>query len=73
MRSELIFYCLIIYCIKIKSFSSGIITIILNRVGDSGLQQYAMEHVLENEINKFILTLLLKKKRFVIASYENEF
>lgn len=73
MRSELIFYCLIIYCIKIKSFSSGIITIILNRVGDSGLQQCAMEHVLENEINKFILTLLLKKKRFVIASYENEF
>lgn len=33
----------------------------MNRVGDSGLQQYAMEHVLENEINKFILTLLLKK------------
>lgn len=39
----------------------------MNRVGDSGLQQYAMEHVLENEINKFILTLLLKKKNDLLS------
>nr|BBC54814.1 NADH dehydrogenase subunit 5 [Apis florea] len=33
----LISYCLVIYYMKMKSFSSGMVTIILNRVGDSGL------------------------------------
>ena len=33
----LISYCLVIYYIKIKSFTSGTMTIILNRSGDIGL------------------------------------
>nr|AGI56722.1 NADH dehydrogenase subunit 5 [Apis andreniformis]AHC32072.1 NADH dehydrogenase subunit 5 [Apis andreniformis] len=33
----LISYCLVIYYMKMKSFSSGMVTIILNRIGDSGL------------------------------------
>nr|AGI56735.1 NADH dehydrogenase subunit 5 [Apis dorsata] len=33
----LISFCLVIYYMKMKSFTSGMVTIILNRVGDSGL------------------------------------
>nr|WDY83686.1 NADH dehydrogenase subunit 5 [Apis laboriosa] len=33
----LISFCLVVYYMKMKSFTSGMVTIILNRVGDSGL------------------------------------
>lgn len=47
--------CLAIYYIKIKAFTSGIVTIILNRLGDIGLLLIIGLITLLYRINEFII------------------
>jgi len=62
----LISYCLVIYYIKIKSFTSGIVTILLNRLGDIGLllimgliTYYGRWNLSFYKINEFIMIYIL--------------
>jgi len=62
----LISYCLVIYYIKIKSFTSGIVTILLNRLGDIGLlliigliTYYGRWNLSFYKINEFIIIYIL--------------
>ena len=62
----LISYCLVIYYIKIKSFTSGIVTILLNRLGDIGLlliigliTYYGRWNLSFYKINEFIIIFIL--------------
>lgn len=62
----LISYCLVIYYIKIKAFTSGIVTILLNRLGDIGLliiigliTFYGRWNLILYNINEFLMIFLL--------------
>nr|DBA43722.1 TPA_asm: ND5 [Bombus superbus] len=62
----LISYCLIIYYNKMKSFNSGLLTVILNRVGDTSLLMiisfmmiFGSWNLMLYEMNYFILFLFL--------------
>ena len=62
----LISYCLVIYYIKIKSFTSGIVTILLNLLGDIGLlliigliTYYGRWNLSFYKINEFIMIFIL--------------